>query len=350
MRPLAFVDLETTGLDPQRHEIIEIGAIRVDSSTLAVLAEVDVRVAPVHIERADPESLRINGYSAEGWVDAVDLHEAFDQVAPLLDGAVLAGHNVGFDKNFLNEGWKRLGRVHPKIDHHTLDTASLAWPLYTAGAVESLSLSPLCDHFGIRRVFPHRAIDDARAALELAKHLMPSVRLTTRLAALGGDEREILELLLARLGEGHQAHGPFAIAGGEDYPHEALLKVVDGLSLAAAELLRISRARTEPPARRPRVFVCTAQGGGEGEAPRAVRWIRRALSESGVTALVPQIFLGSFSDEATEKHALLSLSLLMIDSADEVHVYGAEVTPLMKAQIAYAEAHDIPVRRIVGGP
>lgn len=350
MKPLAFIDCETTGLDPQRHEIIEIGVLRVEPSTLAVMAEVDVRVVPMHLDRADPESLRINGYCAEGWAAAVYLGEAFDQIAPLLDGAVLAGHNVPFDKGFLNEGWKRLGRVHPKVDYHTLDTVSLAWPFYSAGAVKSLSLGALCEHFGIRRVFPHRAIDDARAALELAKRLVPSLRLMARMAELGGDERDVLEVLLARMGEGHKAHGPFTVDGTEDYPHEALLKAVDGLQLAAAELLRVGRARTQAPARRLRVFVCTAHGEGEAERPRELRWIRRALGETGVTALVPRIFLGKFSDIATEKHALLSLSFLMIDGADEVQVYGAEVTPLMKAQIAYAEAHGIPVRTIVGGP
>jgi DNA polymerase-3 subunit epsilon len=350
MKPLCFVDVETTGLDPQRHEIIEIGAIRVDPSTLAVTAEVEVRVVPLHVERADPESLRINGYSPEGWADAVYLDEAFEQLAPLADGAVLAGHNVPFDKAFLNEGWKRLGRVHPKVDHHTLDTASLAWPLYTAGTVQSLSLGALCEHFGIRRIFPHRALDDARAALELAKRLVPSMRLTTRLSALGGDERAVLEVLLARFGEGRKAYGPWAIDHGADYPHEALLSAVDALHLATAELIHVGRARTQAPARKARVFVCTAHGEGAAEPTREVRWIRRALSESGVTPLVPRTFLGKFSDAAAEKHALMSLSMLMIDGADEVHVYGAEVTPLMKAQIAYAEAHGIPVRTIVGGP
>ena len=33
---LVFVDVETTGLDPERHELIELGAVRVDPHSLEI--------------------------------------------------------------------------------------------------------------------------------------------------------------------------------------------------------------------------------------------------------------------------------------------------------------------------
>ena len=46
MRPLAFVDVETTGLYPSRHEIIELGVVVADPRTLETRGMFDVRVRP----------------------------------------------------------------------------------------------------------------------------------------------------------------------------------------------------------------------------------------------------------------------------------------------------------------
>ena len=182
MRPLAFIDLETTGLDPERHEILEIGVIRVDARTLTELDATDVRVHPTRLQDADPEALRLNGYSARRWENATNLAEALDWVAPLLVGATLAGHNVGFDRAFLEVAWRATGGPPPDLDHHLLDTASLAWPLLTEGLVDSLSLAAVCRALGVGLCDPHRALSDAERSLEIARRLLPGARVRARRA------------------------------------------------------------------------------------------------------------------------------------------------------------------------
>jgi len=176
MRPLAFIDLETTGLDPARHEILEIGVIRVDARTLTELDSTDVRVCPTRLADADPEALRRNGYSPRRWEDAASLPEALDWVAPLLVGATLAGHNVGFDRAFLEVAWRATGGPPPDLDHHLLDTATLAWPLLAEGRIDSLSLIAVCTALGIGLHDPHRALSDAERSLEIARQLLPGAR------------------------------------------------------------------------------------------------------------------------------------------------------------------------------
>ncbi len=176
MRPLAFIDLETTGLDPARHEILEIGVIRVDARTFTELDATDVRVHPARLEDADPEALRLNGYSPRRWENAASLPEALDWVAPLLVGATLAGHNVGFDRAFLEAAWRATGGPPPDLDHHLLDTAVLAWPLLAEGRIESLSLATVCTALGIGLHDPHRALSDAERSLEIARRLLPGTR------------------------------------------------------------------------------------------------------------------------------------------------------------------------------
>ena len=57
---LCFVDVETTGLDPVRHELIELAAVRVDRHTLEPLDHVSVKVRPERLADADPKALEVN--------------------------------------------------------------------------------------------------------------------------------------------------------------------------------------------------------------------------------------------------------------------------------------------------
>jgi DNA polymerase III subunit epsilon len=173
---ITFVDLETTGLDFRKHEILEIGVIRADARTLEIVAQCEVRVCPERLENASPEALAIAGYSLADWVEASTLEVALCRVAPLFEGALVAGHNVGFDWAFLEEAFRREELPLPEVDYHRLDTASLAWPLVASGELTSLSLNSVATHFGLERPSPHRALADARCSLEVARRLSHRMR------------------------------------------------------------------------------------------------------------------------------------------------------------------------------
>ncbi|MBK8647825.1 MAG: 3'-5' exonuclease [Gemmatimonadetes bacterium] len=173
---IAFVDLETTGLDPSRHDIIEIGIVRVNARTLEVLDEHEALVMPERLGDAQLDALAVNGFSTAAWERALPLREALLAVAPLLDGALIAGHNVGFDWSFLEAGFRRGGLALPNVDYHRLDTASLAWPLVVTGELPSMSLDPLAKLLGLERPHPHRALADARCSLEIARRLVERMR------------------------------------------------------------------------------------------------------------------------------------------------------------------------------
>lgn len=206
---LAFVDVETSGLNPARHEILEVAVVRVDARSLEVLAEYESLVAPERIEDAQPEALAVCGYSEAAWRKAKPLREALLDVAPLLEGALIAGHNVDFDWAFLEIGYRRAGLVLPRVDYHRLDTASLGWPLLQDGGAASLSLDSLAEQFGLNRPRPHRALADARFALEIAKRLRERLRLGARIMSLVGDNHEALNALLAKLEQSSNERGPW---------------------------------------------------------------------------------------------------------------------------------------------
>ena len=92
-RPLAFIDTETTGLDPLHNEVIEVAIIREWPD--GRIEEWATKVAMQNPDKADDYALKINGYFAhpELWEGAPTFDEIAAQVAAQLDDCVLVGHN-----------------------------------------------------------------------------------------------------------------------------------------------------------------------------------------------------------------------------------------------------------------
>lgn len=243
LSPLAFVDAETTGLDENVHEIIELAVLRVDPVSFDVISSLEAKVLPTRLDLADPRALEINGFSAERWGGAVPLKAALMQARPLLQGATLAGHNVGFDKRFLDAAWRQVGLEPPKMDYHVLDTATLTWPLARLGVVERPSLSEACTYLGIDGWEPHRAQADAYRSLEVAREIIPAMNNGMLLSELPGDARDIADMSLERLQKGSEDYGPWDVEDGRDWGLEALEELADAAHYLMAELIRFRRRK-----------------------------------------------------------------------------------------------------------
>jgi DNA polymerase III epsilon subunit-like protein len=124
--PVAFVDTETTGLDPFQHDAWEIAVI------LRKPGEAD-QEAVFYLEpdltHADPKALEINRYhervKMEDWSWGKPQDVARD-LYRLLDGAVLVGSNPAFDADMISNIFTRY-YWHPKPWHYrTVDIATLA--------------------------------------------------------------------------------------------------------------------------------------------------------------------------------------------------------------------------------
>jgi DNA polymerase-3 subunit epsilon len=241
-RSLLFVDVETTGLDPIRHEIIEISAVRVHPTLLFVQRELTTRVRPQFPERCTAEAAALNGFDPEKWDDAPDLYDVLERYKLVAGGCILVGHNVGFDREFLANAFRRAGVEEPKLDHHVVDTASLAWPLVAVGALPSLSLSGVCDVLGISNTGAHSARRDVGRTMEVFRRLM-ALRMAMPPGGAppsDGDEEAILAAQAMRLAEGRGVYGSWRVRDGRNYPGEALLEVMDALNYCAAELVRLA--------------------------------------------------------------------------------------------------------------
>lgn len=171
---LAFIDVETTGLDRDKHEIIELAAVvaRMKDGVFTVVDQLDLKIHPEHIEDAEPQALRVNGYSEADWLFAVSLEDAMKSFAEKTEGAVFVAHNATFDYGFIESAFKKTG-VENKMHYHKLDTISVAFGvLHSAEDVSKLSLKALCEKYGIENKKAHSAFADAYATYEVFKAMM----------------------------------------------------------------------------------------------------------------------------------------------------------------------------------
>lgn len=173
-QPLAFIDIETTGLDYEKGEIIELGVVIAElrDGALTVTDEIDLKIAPKHIETADAQALRINGYNEAEWIFAVSIEEALKLFVERTAGAVFVAHNITFDYGFIEANLRRYGFEH-KMHYHKLDTLALAFGvLQNNDDMGKLSLRALCEKYGIENKKAHSAFADAYATYEVFKKLL----------------------------------------------------------------------------------------------------------------------------------------------------------------------------------
>lgn len=144
LAPLTFVDVETTGLHADLHQVWEIAVIRRDPDGAQVEYLWQIRPGEAHLEVvADPESLRIGRYWERAAVadgaEAVALHpsrladpawrltlpELLHDLQGALDEAVVIGSNPGFDLAFLGVLLRENRRSLP-WHYRPVDIATLA--------------------------------------------------------------------------------------------------------------------------------------------------------------------------------------------------------------------------------
>ena len=161
----AVIDLETTGLDPARHDrIVEIAIVHVDASG-AITREWCTLINP----QRDIGPQRIHGIRSADARRAPTFAEAAGQIVELLRGRVLVAHNVAFDGPFLAYQFRAHGHETPISLERTLCTMKLAAD-YLPGS--GRALAACCATAGVPLEHAHCALDDARAAALLLGHYL----------------------------------------------------------------------------------------------------------------------------------------------------------------------------------
>lgn len=177
---LIFMDLETTGLDPDKNEILEVACVITDKDLieLAVYEEIVAVPDPENVhKRFSPFIMKMHGKAeppvyykpspgtllsalpaAQKELHDIqkDLLQIFASVGVVPMEGILSGSSIHFDRAFMKKGMPLLEAFfyHRMFDVSALKTAAQMWAPH-------LVPPPPKDH---------RALADVRSSIKLAKH------------------------------------------------------------------------------------------------------------------------------------------------------------------------------------
>jgi DNA polymerase-3 subunit epsilon len=161
------VDLETTGLDPQRDQILSIGWVRILGNRID-LSSASHRLVRVHGE-IPPDSAVIHQITDDLAATGQELAAALPELLQALRGRVMIAHHARVERGFIGAACKRL--FGAGLLARTVDTQALARRTlerrHIAFKGSDLRLHALGERYNLPRYGAHNALSDALAAGEL---------------------------------------------------------------------------------------------------------------------------------------------------------------------------------------
>ena len=189
---LSFVvlDTETTGLRPEAGDrMVSLAGVRVSGMEVKRQQTFDALVHPGR--SVPPASTRFHGITDDDLAGAPGLDVVLPAFLAFAGDAVLVGHEVAFDLEFLAPEVVRLG-LQPLMARPVLDTRLLSRSLH--GPAADHSLEAAARRLGVQVVGRHSALGDALTTAEIFVRL---------LALLKGRGVETLGDLLKAARQGH---------------------------------------------------------------------------------------------------------------------------------------------------
>ncbi|MCC6649023.1 MAG: 3'-5' exonuclease [Polyangiaceae bacterium] len=166
---LLVLDVETTGLDPRAHRIVEIALVAIErGNILPGIAWLTNPGSPI-----PPEATEIHGIGDDDVASADPFHALASTLAEAMSGAIPVAYNAPFDRGFIGAEWLRAdpyglmpAALHPAS--RWLDP--LVWirerDRYVKGEGRH-RLSVTCARRGVEHGDAHRAKGDALACARL---------------------------------------------------------------------------------------------------------------------------------------------------------------------------------------
>lgn len=157
------LDIETTGFDPLKDEILEVGFVFFSVTKNGLIPGDEFTQVFKPSIKVNSKILGLTGISEKELESAPLFSEFKDEIQEKIKHAVIVGHNVGFDIKFLETaGITFSGKV---ID--TLDLVQWILPSH-----HSYNLENLMSYFGVSHKDAHRALADSKAALKVLEKLL----------------------------------------------------------------------------------------------------------------------------------------------------------------------------------
>ncbi|HJF49734.1 MAG TPA: 3'-5' exonuclease, partial [Brachybacterium paraconglomeratum] len=165
----AVIDVETTGLDPQRERILELAILRADEQGRPI----DQWVTRFH-PGGPVRATHIHGITDADVAGAQRFADLAVQIGTALQGLALVAHNAEFDIAFLQSEFARASLPMPQVSTYcTLQGSTVYLP-----HLRRRTLAECCAALGVTHEQAHSALGDAYAAAGLLERYLAMDRQT----------------------------------------------------------------------------------------------------------------------------------------------------------------------------
>ncbi len=179
---LVVLDLETAGFDRQRHQILQVGAVRLRRDAIAAASRLQLDVGmwlcqPDPGTRISAKITEITGLTRARLIsDGVPRVQVIREVREFIGNAGVVAFNAPFDRAFLERDFAELGLPPAQRWYCAMQLAKEVLP-----GQPSYKLAALCELLQITNKKAHDAQSDAAATTTLVLALAPRAQ---RLPAL----------------------------------------------------------------------------------------------------------------------------------------------------------------------
>ena len=160
---LIVLDLETTGLNPSRDEVIAIGAVAIRGGIIHLSDQFDLILRRPELDIR--ETVLIHGIGPEALTQGQETEDALLYLLEWMNGDHILAYNSAFDQKFLEKTLRaQLGYT---LSHAWMDVADLMPAFFPNARTGGKGLDHWADYFGLEVTERHHAASDALATAEL---------------------------------------------------------------------------------------------------------------------------------------------------------------------------------------
>lgn len=161
----AVVDVETSGLSPSSHRVLQVAI-----SQVAPDGTTERNWSTLLDPGCDPGPVHVHGLTRQRLAGSPQFVDVAAQVSELVGGRILVAHNAQFDWRFLAAEARRSNA--PLAVDSRLCTMALTRLLDLP--LPNLKLESVAAYWGVRQLAAHDAVDDTRVLVEVLRHSLAS--------------------------------------------------------------------------------------------------------------------------------------------------------------------------------
>jgi DNA polymerase-3 subunit epsilon len=157
---LVSIDLETTGLNPKKDEILSIGAVKIRGNEILVNESLELFVKPEN--NISEKSIHIHHIRPCDLQNAIEADKAIEKVLEFIEGRTLVGYYIKFDYEMLSRYTSRL--IGCKLPNRTIELSSMYYKRRrksSAYEFVDLKFDTILKELDLPKLYKHDALNDA---------------------------------------------------------------------------------------------------------------------------------------------------------------------------------------------